>query len=171
MIINHSVLNRLSPGILEATPELGDNIIRIPPSFNFVGLPPEPMYRALPLTGKQFESSFSLQSNMSVANAVQAVTGIGVLTSGWWKLHFRGVYRSNYVEAAVNPGDYRFLLTDSVSNWQVVTMWAQLAGTQIINQDFELFIAQTYAMTHILDANAVGQSHAVCLSVSGNKLL
>ena len=74
MIINHPVLNRLSPGIREATASINDDKLLIPNTFVLSGLPPEPLFRSIGAGGKVFESSFSLQSNVQVANAVAVTT-------------------------------------------------------------------------------------------------
>jgi len=171
MIISHPILNRFSPAIREAQPQIGDDVVHIANKFHLTGMPPEPLFRAGPLFGKVYESSFAIQFNSQVANGAQATAQIGTLGPGWWRLKLTGCYRSNYVEAAVNPGDYRFLMADLVSNWQAISIWAQLSGTQNIDFELELFLSQTLVMTSILDANGVGQAHAITLAVVGNKYL
>lgn len=171
MIINHPVLNRFSPSIREVEPQLNDDKLIIPNIFSLTGIPPEPVFRATPLSSKNYESSFALQSNASVVNAGQLITNIGNLVSGWWRIKIIGCYKSNYVAAGVNPGDWRFLYLDGVSNWQAIAIFAQLSGSQIINVEHELFLPQVTSMSHIMDANGVGQEQICSISVQGNKYL
>ena len=171
MIINHPVLNRLSPGIREATASINDDKLLIPNTFVLSGLPPEPLFRSIGAGGKVFESSFSLQSNVQVANAVAVTTPLGRLNTGWWKLFARGCYRSNYVLGTPTPGDFRFLFSDAVSNWQWFAIFAQTVGSQNFNYEAEFFLQNTLDISHIMDTNGVGQEQTCSLSIQANKLM
>jgi hypothetical protein len=172
MLITKSLLNRLSPTIREAQPQNGDGGAVIRPQFSFVGLPPEPTFRqATPGAGTTQQSSFAIQTNAQVANAAQSITTMSRISQGYWRLRLQGAYRSNYVLATAQPGDFRILLTDAVSNWQIVTKFAQLSGSQEIFFQEEFMIQNVLDLTAILDANGVGQEHIYSISAWFQRLL
>jgi hypothetical protein len=158
--------------IREASPQVSDGTVVVPSLFSFVGLPPEPTFRqVIPGAGVTQQSSFATQINGQVANAAQLITALCRLGAGYWRLKIRGAYRSNYVLATAQPGDFRVLAADAASNWQIVTRFAQLAGSQDIEFNEEFTIQNNIDLTAILDTNGVGQEHTYSLSVWAQRLL
>jgi hypothetical protein len=170
MIITRPILQRLSPSIREAAPQATDGSLQIPSLFSFVGLPPEPLFRAVTGVGAT-SSSVAVQVNAQVANAAQSILNPLSLLPGWWRLQIQGSYRSNYVLAGNTAGDFRIILADTVSNWQMVTKFAQLSGSQPIDFQMEFLISTQSFITSILDTNGVGQEHIYSLSIVAQRLL
>jgi predicted secreted protein len=172
MLIQKPLVNRLTPAIREAQPAPGDGVAIIRPAFSFVGLPPEPTFRqTVPGAGVTQQSSFVVQQGAQVANAAQSIVTICRISAGYWRCKIRGAYRSNYVLATAQPGDMRILFADAVSNWQVVTRFAQLAGAQDIEFNEEFLVQNVIDVTAILDANGVGQEHIYSVHVWMQRLL
>jgi hypothetical protein len=171
MLITKAVVNRLSPALREAQPQPGDGSMIVRSQFSFVGLPPEPTFRQVAGASIDQSSSFAIQKNAQVANAVSNTSTIARLLSGYWRLRIQGTYRSNYVLATAQPGDFRILLADLVSNFQITAKFAQLSGTQEILFVEEFVVPSFFDVTAILDTNGVGQEHTYSLSVWGQRLL
>lgn len=169
MIITRPIVQRLSPAIREASSRIEDGTLTVPSLFSFVGMPPEPIFRS-GATGVN-TSSFAIQQNGQVANAAQLIQTLCTMTPGWWRLQIQGSYRSNYVLGAATPGDFRILITDAVSNYQLVTKFAQVAGSQPIDVIVEFLIQNNVTISPILDANGAGQEHTFAVSAVGNRLL
>ena len=131
MIITRPILQRLSPAIQEAQPNADDAIITVNPNFALVGLPPEPLRRIL--TASQTTSTSSvIQLSGQVANAGQLNQNAFTITAGWWRLFISLAYRSNYVLATATSGNFRVLLADTTSNFQILTAFAQVSGSLVL---------------------------------------
>lgn len=170
MIITRPILQRFSPAIQEAQPQVDDAILQIPPFFNLVGIPPEPIRRLL-ITGLTSSTSSVVQANGQVANAGQQLVQIMKITPGWWRIFISLAYRSNYVLATATPGNFRVLLEDIASNFQLITAFAQLSGSQNINLEQDYLFTIDTTITTILDTNGVGQEHTYSGSFCAQRLL
>ena len=173
MIITRPILQRLSPAIREAAPEVSDNTLNVPSLFSFVGLPGEPIRR--PITaGGTHTSSVMQQHNAEVSNGAQNIVMFLVLTNGWWRIRIQGSYVSNYALITGVPGNFRIILANSTSNIQVVTKFAQAVGAQPIDFQEDFVFAEpdnVTQLTAVLDANGAAQDHLYSLSIICQRLL
>ena len=169
MIINHPVLNRFAPSIREAVPQINDDKLIIPNTLQLVGLPPEPVFRALPGSSNTQESSFTTEQNATVANAAAVSLNFGILRNGLWSLNIFVGYRANFV-GSTQAGDVKLSMDLGTGNVQLLTLYASVAS-QSAFREIELMLIQNTTLTFTLGANSVGQEHMCNIHVIANKLL
>jgi len=168
MVINHPVLNRLSPSIREIEPQTGDDSLIIPNRFSFVGLPPEPLFIAGTSTSTQ-ESSFATGTSATIANAGATSFPLCTLRNGYWSIRISGAYSANYV-SVLQGGDFQLNLSGPTQIAQILTRYAAV-GAQSFDTTFEVLIQQNHALAFLLNTNGVGNSHQASVHVLCNKLL
>lgn len=168
MLINHPVLNRLSPSVREVEPQTGDDTLVIPNRFSLTGLPPEPLFIAGTSTSTQ-ESSFATGTSGTITNAVGASFPLCTLRNGWWSIRISGAYSANYV-SILQGGDFQVNLSGPTQIAQILTRYAAV-GAQSFETEFKIMIQQNHAIAFFLNNNGVGNSHQASCHVVCNKLL
>jgi len=169
MIINHPLLNRLSPSIREVEPQLNDDKIVIPNVLQLVGLPPEPSFRTVSAGSNVQESSFHAEVNTSVANGVSSNSTLGVCRSGWWKIYIQVAYRGNFI-GSVQAGDARLAMDLGNGSIQMLTVYANSQALTVV-REFEIMVQNQATFTTFLGPNGVAQEHSANFSMVANKLL
>ena len=171
MNITRGIIHRFAPSIREATPEAGDDVVKVRPQFSLVGLPPEPT-RVVAFGTSLLTTSGIIHVNSQIINGVQVVQTVMVLSAGYWRVHINGAYRSNYVVQSNLGGDWRILTADGTSTAGLIALYASAASpTQHFDYVEEFLVRETLTFTQVLEANIATQEHTIDYSLVANRLL
>ena len=164
MIIQRSILARLSPSLKQTVPDVNDGTMQVPANFSFVGLPPEPMFPQS-VTGGRSEGSFMREFTLQVLAGAGSNVQLGVLASGYWRIHIEAAYRSNYLLATSTAGNARIFIDNGSIAPSLVHVFASGTPTVPIVQridfqeDFLFPVDQTIQLQ--MDTNIATQEHTM----------
>jgi hypothetical protein len=173
MWINRSILQRLTPSIKEALPESSDAAVRVPPTFNFTGLPPEPCSLKDPTLGATIDTTSAIQTGNQVAAAAGILSTIVLLTPGLWRVNISAAYRSNYTLGTFSGnGNARVEIADPIGVFSAISFWASsLIPTQQSSCNLELLLRSLTTVRFALDTNIAAQEHSLSLGCLFSRLL
>ena len=171
MIISKGILQRLAPSIREAAPAAGDGATRVPATFNFTGLPGEPI-RLNAASSPVTETSVFINKIIAVANAGLNDQTICTLKQGWWRIQVTGCYFANYQTAGPgSSGEFLCVIDNTSQVFNFLSLFANTNVTQQFNFTQEFLLPSDTLLHAILIANGVGQSHNVATNWMVQRLL
>jgi hypothetical protein len=176
MLITRQMVQRLSPSIKEAQPQLTDSAVVVPSLFSFVGLPPEPFacVPAGPVAVQNSSFGFNNAFNQPASTGV-TITDFCQIGNGYWRIQLRAAIQANFVGATLTP-DVQIQFVDSVTGFILLSAYA-LNGSFTLNADHEFTVAFAQPQGNagkfqvVFSATAVGQSQRIALSIIANRLL